>query len=105
MRASSKKNTTHHSKPHPSQGKGLPRSKSTEQLAPRKAGKRGREGEEANRSQTLIKCKSTKSLKGKSVGKGSQQGGKRKGKKGVGARTVKKGATCHALDLESIRTE
>ena len=103
MRASSKKNTSNLAKPHPPHSKTLKRSKSTEQLASKKALKRTRDGsEEHSRSHTLIKCKSTKSLipKSKHSTKSSHHTVKKnKSKKSLGSATVKKRTTNEMLSI------
>ena len=105
MRSASKKNTNNLVKPSPSQNKNLKRSKSTDQLGVKKGAKRGRDAsEEATRSQTLIKCKSTKSLKpkAKSSGKSSQHTVKKgRSKKTLEGTTVKRGIH----ELSSILSE
>ena len=95
MRSASKKNTNNLVKTASSQGKNLKRSKSTDQLGMKRGHKRGREvSEEANRSQTLTKSKSTKSIKSKikrSVKSSEHTVKKRRSKKILDSPTVKKG--------------
>lgn len=92
MNNSSKKNTTVHAKNQSQHSKGLKRSKSTEQILPKKTVKKVERGVSNEVKHTLIKSKSTKSLKSKpkQVSINSECSNKKsKGKKSE-TKTVKK---------------
>lgn len=87
MQSSSKKNITVHSKNQSQHPKGIKRSKSTEQLMPKKPAKKP----SCDTKQSLSKSKSTKSLKGKSKLSTASECSSKKTRPKKSLKTVKKG--------------
>lgn len=90
MQSSSKKNITVHSKNQSQHSKGLKRSKSTEQLMPKKPAKKP-SCDKPDSKHSLSKSKSTKSLKGKSKLTTASECSSKKPRPKKSLKTVKKG--------------
>jgi hypothetical protein len=105
MQSSSKKNITVHSKNQSLHSKGLKRSKSTEQLMPKKPTKKP-SCDKPEAKQSLSKSKSTKSLKGKCKISTASECSSKKPRPKKSVKTVKKGREAReAQELSSVLTD